>query len=327
MRSCILFFITYILPFCVFSAKYETVDGISWRYTVLSDGTVNVCGEYDFSSYHDHTTAISKSTSGDVTVPDMIDGRFVTGIGCYAFYNCKLLESISVPDSITFVDDHAFNNCTSLTSIVLRRVTDIGSAAFFGCYSLRSITLGVLVGIGGVKTVDVRQQDQQFRLYTFSHIGSQGIVVADDDLIGGHGVIFIDDRQCPQFQQAVQGVAEILVALLGANILAGDQQLGHGVVVFTEELVVGVHQLALTHGGSSLFGGDILGPLQKAQFADTHTDGTGRNQNHLMTGVFDVGDGFAKLFHQPDIQVAGGMGQGGSADFDDNAHSSHSFVR
>ncbi len=45
----------------------------------------------------------------DVTIPEG-----VVAIGEDAFYWCKSLESIVIPDSVTSIEDYAFSNCNSL---------------------------------------------------------------------------------------------------------------------------------------------------------------------------------------------------------------------
>ena len=43
-----------------------------------------------------------------VIIPAVLDGYKVTGIGCEAFYGCRGLMSISIPDSVTSIEDGAF---------------------------------------------------------------------------------------------------------------------------------------------------------------------------------------------------------------------------
>ena len=81
-----------------------------------------------------------------ITIPDS-----VTSIGDEAFFRCTSLTSITIPDSVTSIGDFAFENCTSLTSITIGNgVTSIGGSAFYGCTSLTSITIGNgVISIGG----------------------------------------------------------------------------------------------------------------------------------------------------------------------------------
>ena len=180
--------------------------------------------------------------------------------------------------------------------------------------------IGILVGIGGIQTVDVRQQNQQVGLYGLGHLGGQGVVVTDDDFLGGYGVVFVDDGQSTQLQQTVQGVGKILMTGLVDHVVVGNQQLCHGMVILAEELVIDIHQFTLTHGSGCLLGGDILGTLPQTQLAHTHADGAGGYQNHFVTCILDIAHNLAEQFHPADIQMAGGMGQGRGTDFDDDSH-------
>ncbi len=58
----------------------------------------------------------------------------------YDFYKCTSLTSITIPDSVTSIENDAFNGCTSLTSITIpSSITSIGNDAFYGCSSLKSV--------------------------------------------------------------------------------------------------------------------------------------------------------------------------------------------
>ncbi len=58
----------------------------------------------------------------------------------------KKETNYTIPDSVTIIRNHAFLDCTSLTSITIpKSVTSIGDGAFSGCTSLTSITIGKCV--------------------------------------------------------------------------------------------------------------------------------------------------------------------------------------
>ncbi|GHV64035.1 hypothetical protein FACS1894199_01340 [Bacteroidia bacterium] len=55
---------------------------------------------------------------------------------------CKLLTSISIPDSITSIGKGAFSGCKSLTNIIIpNSVTSIGEHTFSGCKSLKNVII------------------------------------------------------------------------------------------------------------------------------------------------------------------------------------------
>lgn len=125
--------------FCAWAAS-ETVDGITWQYAVLSDGTAKIFGTQRYDNYI--VPSISSSTSGDIIIPNAIGGRSLTCLDDYAFYKCNLLTSVVIPNSVTNIGNYAFYECSSVTNIVIPdNVTDIGFAAFSKCSSLKSITI------------------------------------------------------------------------------------------------------------------------------------------------------------------------------------------
>ena len=89
------------------------------------------------SSYLDAEKGITKSNLVKVEI-----GTKVTSIGYDAFYDCRSLQSLTIPDSVTSIGAGAFWDCTALQSVTIGdSVTIIGNYAFRGCRELQSLTL------------------------------------------------------------------------------------------------------------------------------------------------------------------------------------------
>lgn len=64
----------------------------------------------------------------------------ITGLGVYAFANCKDLAEISLPSKLTSIGSSAFIRCFSLSDIVLpESLIEIGNQAFYNCRHLKTI--------------------------------------------------------------------------------------------------------------------------------------------------------------------------------------------
>lgn len=59
-----------------------------------------------------------------------------------AFDNCCSLTDIVLPEGVTSIWDRAFHNCSSLSSVVIPdSVTSIGHSTFWGCTSLTNVAI------------------------------------------------------------------------------------------------------------------------------------------------------------------------------------------
>ena len=88
-------------------------------------------------------TGIGICTQTALKIPEEIDGYTVTSIDDDAFYDCYSLTSIVIPDNVTTIGENAFYDCYSLTSVTIGdSVTIIGERAFYCCDRLPSVTIG-----------------------------------------------------------------------------------------------------------------------------------------------------------------------------------------
>ncbi len=82
------------------------------------------------------------NATGELIIPDTINGLKVTTIAAQSFRYCTLLNSIHIPDSVKSIGDLAFADCSSLISInIPDSVSSIGYGAFKSCSSLTSINI------------------------------------------------------------------------------------------------------------------------------------------------------------------------------------------
>ena len=99
-----------------------------FTYTLDEDGNATITGCNNITS--------------SLVIPGEIDGHTVIVIGESAFSGATNLVSITIPDSVTEIQDYAFQNCTKLTSIdIPDSVTLIDYQAFYGCTKLASVKL------------------------------------------------------------------------------------------------------------------------------------------------------------------------------------------
>ena len=92
-------------------------------------------------------------------------------IGDYAFYNCRQMGNLELPESVSYVGQYAFANCANIKSLTLNGVlTGISRYCFYGCNSLTSVTFGEkqkdslqVIGVGAfsqctqLRTIDLSE--------------------------------------------------------------------------------------------------------------------------------------------------------------------------
>lgn len=114
-------------------------------YNVLEDGkSVEVTND-SWGKYSGTITIPETVTNNEVesnSESGNVKSFTVVGIGPYAFRSCFDLESVSLPETLSYIGEGAFTFCYGLESILLpSSLLTIGAEAFFRCKSLTNIKI------------------------------------------------------------------------------------------------------------------------------------------------------------------------------------------
>ena len=143
----------------------ETVCGLTTTIAAtghqLKDDICQMCG-HSFFRYHTsdgNKVDISRRDFGaNVVSHEVVDGECViefdapiTKIPQYAFKTTKLVGELRIPNTVTSIQDYAFNLCTGLTGnlVIPNSVTEIGNNAFYKCTGFN----GTLTLSSNLKTI------------------------------------------------------------------------------------------------------------------------------------------------------------------------------
>ncbi|MBQ3680734.1 MAG: leucine-rich repeat domain-containing protein, partial [Paludibacteraceae bacterium] len=126
-------------------------DNATWT---LSNGTLTICGSGEISAFDINKTKVKRVV--------IEDGITAIGMSSFSFFE---LRNITIPNSVTTIEDMAFKGCTGLTYITIpNSVTSIGDLAFYGCEALTNVILsdsltyigkGAFRGCTGLKDISI----------------------------------------------------------------------------------------------------------------------------------------------------------------------------
>ena len=118
-----------LLASSIYAAAYDIYsNGIYYNVVSESEKTVEVTHGPNYNEY-----------VGDITLTGYVDGFKVVAIGQSAFWNCGEMTSVTIPSTVTRIDDSAFA-FSGITSFTLpHTVTEIIGNPFRGCLSLNNL--------------------------------------------------------------------------------------------------------------------------------------------------------------------------------------------
>ena len=110
-----------------------TYNGVTYNVTAIT-GTLGLRnGDWcRVGAFEGCTNLTSVTLPNSVT---LIDER--------AFYGCTSLTSINIPNNVTLIAERAFQSCSTLTSVIVgNSIISIEDSAFYACTNLTSLQLG-----------------------------------------------------------------------------------------------------------------------------------------------------------------------------------------
>ena len=130
-----------IIPNSVTSIGERIFGGCTKLTAINVDAGNNSYSAQDGVLYNKNKTTLiqypAAKKDSTFTIPNS-----VTNIEDWAFDSCENLASITIPNSVTNIGSYAFCDCKSLTSVTIpNSVTNIEDRAFYDCYSLTSVTI------------------------------------------------------------------------------------------------------------------------------------------------------------------------------------------
>lgn len=117
----------------------------TWTFDFQANGIYYIITSPTECAVSNHAPIGGSYTSSSITIPEKAtyagDDYKVTAIGKGAFLNCPKVKTVTIPQSVTAIEEQAFKN-SGLTSIVFpSKVTTIDKQAFMGCTGLTSLTI------------------------------------------------------------------------------------------------------------------------------------------------------------------------------------------
>ena len=172
-----------------FTYEYE---GQTLTYTVI-DEDAKTCKTRD--GYYDLYLRPGNYVSGTLVIPSVAkygDIEYtVTAIGEKAFYECRQLTSVTIPESVITIGANAFYR-SGLTSVTIpNSVTSIGTYAFSQCSRLTSVTIPnsvtsiekrVFSGCIGLTSVTIPNSVTSISDYAFSECSGLTSVIIPESV-------------------------------------------------------------------------------------------------------------------------------------------------
>lgn len=134
----------------LFACKTTTIpEGVE----IISSTAFNGLKELTSISLPTSVKALSDFAFAGTGIKSLNIPETVTFIGNDVFENCSSLESLTLPHNITAIPNEMCWNCSKLKTIEIPEgVKTIGTSAFYGCSSLESVVIPSTVSVYGISS-------------------------------------------------------------------------------------------------------------------------------------------------------------------------------
>jgi hypothetical protein len=153
-------------------------------------------------------------------------------------------------------------------------------------YNWNKVTLSLILHQAG----NSGQDDEQVGLDEAGNQRTQDIVIPELDLVGADSVVLIDHRDNAERKEFFDRVPYSEMTVASSNILPSQENLGRHNIPFHQGILPSLDETGLADGGTGLQAGEIRGPSGHLKLAHSHSDRTGRNDQHITTAFFQFRD-------------------------------------
>ena len=156
-----------------------------------------------------------------------------------------------------------------------------------------------------VQAVDVGEQHQRVRADDVRDERGEPVVVAHPDLVGGHRVVLVHDRQHLEPEQALQRALRVAVVRAADHVVGGEQHLADGLAVAGERPRVRLGEQELADRGRGLLGGEVARAADQPQRREPCRDRPRRDEHHLAARGAALGEGVDERVEPGRVEAAG----------------------
>ncbi|MBQ6381192.1 MAG: leucine-rich repeat domain-containing protein [Clostridia bacterium] len=148
-------------------------------------------------------------------------GNALKTIGQWAFRNCHLLGSVTLPSSLKTIEPGAFSYCAALSSIIIpASVEDIGYEAFLACTALSSATIKNKNAAIGDNCFDLTAESRSLKISGYANSSAQRFASAESfTFITLDDPGSPDDPISPDEPSSGEYFVQITYTITGANNL------------------------------------------------------------------------------------------------------------